>query len=172
MRNRFKSLYILLLTITLLSPAAFSADFTRLKERLSQKYPHLTMINVTELHRELNDREYVLLDARTPAEYSISHLDGANNAPDIAAALHALQGQEKHIPIVTYCSLGYRSAELASQLQEHGYTEVRNLAGSLFEWVDYDYPVYREENPVRKVHPYNLWWGRYLRRDYHSYKKP
>ena len=163
-------LLLVFIILPLLSPKIDAIDFSRVKDRLAAKYPQLPMTNVTELRAELSHREYILLDVRKEEEYAVSHLRKAHHAPNIKAALLLLQGQDKEAPIITYCSLGYRSAELAAQLKEHGYTNIRNLAGSLFEWVEYDYPVYRDGEKVKEVHPFNLWWGRYLRSDYH--KKP
>ena len=129
-------------------------------------------MDVSSLYRELseNGTAYILLDARAPKEYAVSHIYQAHSAPNLAKALEILQGERKETPIVVYCSLGYRSAKLVVQLREEGYSDVRNLAGSLFEWVDKDYPVYQGTNQVKKVHPFNFWWGRYLRRDYRAYE--
>jgi 3-mercaptopyruvate sulfurtransferase SseA len=60
---------------------------------------------------------------------------------------------------VTYCSVGYRSAALAQQLQAMGCKKVFNLEGSLFEWVNQGYPVYQGEQVVKSVHPFNRLWG-------------
>ena len=167
---RYKPALIVLMTLLSLALDIYAIDFSHLKDKLIQKYPHIEMINVTNFHDEFHNKEYVLLDTRTQKEYAVSHLYGAYHAPNMKEALDILQGLDKQTPIITYCSLGYRSANLAEKLQKYGYSNVKNLTGSLFEWVDYSYPVYRAGQEVQQVHPFNLWWGRYLRRDYHTTK--
>ena len=171
-REAFFFKFLLLLIGILFSYACLAVDFTGIKKNLKNKYSEITMTDVSPLYDELskNKTAYILLDARTPKEYAVSHIYQAHNSPNIEEALEILQGQSKEAPIVVYCSLGYRSAELVIELQEKGYSNVQNLAGSLFEWVDKDYPVYQGTSEVKKVHPYNLWWGRHLRQDYRSYK--
>ncbi len=104
----------------------------------------------------------LLLDARTPLEYATSHLRGAYLVP------HNVQEIEPYIscsfshPIVTYCSVGYRSGILAQRLQKIGYKKVFNLAGSLFFWFSENRPVFCEEKPVSFIHRFNLFWSFWL----------
>ncbi len=100
-----------------------------------------------------------LLDARTAEEYEVSHLYSARLAPSDAHALNQWIGLTNSTPIVAYCSVGYRSAKFARQLQAMGYKNVFNLEGSIFEWVNEGRPVYGEEQTVRQVHPFNSLWG-------------
>ena len=154
------------------SPILDAADLQAVKARLRAQYPDVMMINATQLHHQTHAGRppALVLDVRSAAEYRVSRLASAQHAETQTAALVALDGHPKDVFIVVYCSLGYRSAEVARQLIARGYTNVHNLEGSLFEWVAADYPVYRGEQPVQEVHPYNFWWGRYLRSDYRAYR--
>lgn len=162
----------ILLTGILLIPVCWGTDFTQIKQNLVARYPSVTMVDANRLYQQLNSKEkdYIVLDVRSPKEYAVSHIYQSQNAPNMEQALKILRDKSRQTPILVYCSLGYRSAELALELQEYGYSEVTNLAGSLFEWVEQGYPVYQEEREVKKAHPYNLWWGRHLRSDYRSYR--
>ncbi|NMF83211.1 rhodanese-like domain-containing protein [Nodosilinea sp. P-1105] len=102
-------------------------------------------------------RSPLLLDARTAEEFAVSHLPQARHAPNLEAAL-ALDLAPQH-PIVVYCSVGYRSARLAAQLQQQGFTQVQNLIGSLFLWANQGRPLQQNGQVTRAVHPYNLVWG-------------
>lgn len=102
----------------------------------------------------------VLLDARTPEEYQISHLAAAQLAPCNLSELAAIAPPET--PIVTYCSVGYRSAKLAQTLQQMGYQQVFNLEGSIFRWLNEGRSVYQNDRVVTKVHPYNRFWQWFL----------
>ena len=99
----------------------------------------------------------VLIDARQREEYEVSHLPNAQHLPTVEAV------QQAAIPadatLVLYCSVGYRSARLAQQLQDNGYGHVRNLEGSIFEWYNRGHPVVVDGRPVKRVHPYNRTWA-------------
>ncbi|MGG6241212.1 rhodanese-like domain-containing protein [Nodosilinea sp. AN01ver1] len=98
----------------------------------------------------------ILLDVRRDDEFAVSHLPESYIAPDLAAAL-AL-GLDPDQPIVAYCSVGYRSARLAAQLQAAGYTQVYNLAGSIFQWANEGRSLVQSGQPTTNVHPYNSRW--------------
>ena len=103
----------------------------------------------------------ILLDVRRDDEFAVSHLPAACSTPDLAAAL-AL-GLDPAQPVVAYCSVGYRSARLVAQLQEAGYTEVYNLAGSIFQWANEGRSLVQSGQPTTAVHPYNPRWGLLLK---------
>ncbi len=101
----------------------------------------------------------MLLDARTEAEYAVSHLRGARRIDPAHPALDPLSGVPKTAAIVVYCSVGYRSASVADWLMAQGFGNVRNLEGSLFRWANEGRPVYQGERRVTRVHPYDRTWG-------------
>ena len=107
----------------------------------------------------------VLVDAREPAEFAVSHLAGARNARTVDE-IRALPLPPTQ-PIVLYCSVGYRSSALAERLSKAGFTHVANLEASLFAWANQGRPVYRGPERVDVVHPYDAHWGRLLDRRWH-----
>jgi predicted sulfurtransferase len=70
----------------------------------------------------------------------------------------------KDTPIIVYCSVGYRSEKVAEQIIAAGYTQVSNLYGGIFEWVNEEQPVYDTKGKTQKVHAYNKVWGVWLRK--------
>ena len=102
----------------------------------------------------------ILIDARQPEEYAVSHLPGAHHWPTLAAVQQS--AVKSDAAIVVYCSVGYRSARLAQQLQDAGYTHVTNLEGSIFEWHNQGQPLVVDGEPTQAVHPYNRTWGMLL----------
>ena len=137
-----------------------------LKAEIRERYPQVSQIDVQAFHQaRRGDRggEILLLDARQPQEFAVSHLPGAVLSPDLDGALQALQGRSPAQPVVVYCSVGYRSSALAAQLQDRGFGNVRNLEGSLFEWANVGLPLVREGRSVKEAHPYDRRWGRYLK---------
>ena len=99
----------------------------------------------------------VLLDARTREEYQISHL---KNARLVSSDEELISHSENNFstPIVVYCSVGYRSCQVARRLQSMGYQRVFNLSGSIFQWVNENRLVYRDSQPVNVVHAYQKFW--------------
>ena len=145
-----------------------SVDWFLLKRTLRAKFSDVDWITTQQLATWLNSKDRpapVLLDVRTPAEWEVSHLAGAHRVDPTASAEEAGAGIAKETPIVTYCSVGYRSGEVAQRLRKAGYKHVQDLEGSIFEWANEDRPLVHDGKKVTKVHPYNATWGRLLRDD-------
>ena len=106
----------------------------------------------------------VLLDARSAAEFNVSHLDGALLASNTRMALEVLEASEPGRTVVVYCSVGYRSSRLAALLRAHGFEKVFNLEGSLFRWANEGRPLHRGTERVHEAHPYDEEWGHLLDR--------
>lgn len=76
----------------------------------------------------------LLLDVRSPGEFSEGHLPGAVNVPvqELEASLASLS-PDKARPIVVYCRSGMRSAKARKVLLSAGFTRVEDLGG-LSNW--------------------------------------
>ncbi|MEL7023574.1 MAG: rhodanese-like domain-containing protein [Pseudomonadota bacterium] len=111
----------------------------------------------------------VLIDVRRDSEYAVSRIPGAVHAPDEERLLEVAQ-QAGDRPIVVYCSLGVRSSIAVRKLQEQGYDNAANLDGSLFAWANEERPLENDSGTTEKAHPFNAWWGRYLREALHAYE--
>jgi len=126
------------------------------------------IITVEELKDQTKD--YMLLDIREKDEYEISHLCDAVHIGYKDPDFSSLQGIDKSQPIVVYCSIGYRSEKLGQRLLENGFTNVRNLYGSIFEWANQGQPVYDSNEQITdKIHTYNRRWSKWMVND--DYKK-
>jgi rhodanese-related sulfurtransferase len=142
-------------------------DWPALKQSVRERHPSVPQLTTGALRAWLADAtraQPLLLDARAPSEYEVSHLKGARLAPDLAAALRAVEGRAKDAPVVVYCSVGVRSSVLAEKLIGEGFRNVQNLEGSIFEWANSGLPVFRGDAPASRVHPYDSDWGRLLER--------
>ncbi len=153
------------------SPAVSPAvSPTSLRPVIEARYPEVRWIDVATLGRWLaGERPVVLLDARQPAEFAVSHLEGARrvdpDAPDVAGL-----GLARDARVVVYCSVGWRSASVADALRRAGYGDVHNLEGGIFAWANEGRPVSRDGRRVRAVHPYDETWGRMLRAPLRRYR--
>jgi rhodanese-related sulfurtransferase len=129
------------------------------------RFPDVKHISTEELAIWLEDKNQtdpLLFDARNKIEYAISHLKGAYLIPHNVPELKSFVPCSTATPIITYCSVGYRSAILAQRLQTIGYEKVFNLKGSLFFWFSENRPVFCGEKIVSFVHPLNLFWSLWL----------
>lgn len=119
------------------------------------------VIDVNELAENQND--YLILDAREPKEFEISHIETAKNIGYDDPNFDVLANTPKDQPIVLYCSVGYRSEKLGEKLKKRGFTNVKNLYGSIFEWANEDLPMVDENgNSTKKIHTYNKKWSKWV----------
>ena len=142
-----------------------SIDWFLLKQSLRHRFAKVEWITTAQLADWLADKQRqppVLLDVRTQEEWNVSHLPGARRVDPNAPVENVISGMPKETPIVTYCAVGYRSGALATKLQAAGFSSVRNLEGSIFQWANEHRPLVREDKPVATVHPYSSLWGRLL----------
>ena len=76
-----------------------------------------------------------VIDVRTPAEFRLFHIPGAINVPYPASLNElALAVPDPNKPLVVVCMTGHRSPPTVRQLQEGGYTDVRNLTWGMLAW--------------------------------------
>ena len=131
--------------------------------KIAHDFPQVKRISPADLAAWLQDAKRpppLLLDVRTAAEYEVSHLQKAERVQPGSPATAVRIPKDQ--PIVTYCSVGYRSGAFAQTLERAGYTHVMNMEGSIFKWANEGRPVYRDGEQVEKIHPYNETWGRLL----------
>lgn len=81
--------------------------------------------------KELVSSGALLLDVRTPGEFSRGHIDGALNVP-LSLLGENMSQLDKSKPVVVYCQSGNRSAKAVSSLKAAGFT-VYDL-GAMYNW--------------------------------------
>lgn len=139
------------------------------QKNLKQLLKKFNQESVPYIHVEnLNDKDenIVLLDAREPREFEVSHLNKAicvgYDHFDLKKTIQQLP-EDKNTKIVVYCSLGIRSEDIAEQLKKAGYKNVFNLYGGIFEWKNKGNSVVNKNNkPTEEVHAFNKEWGVWL----------
>ncbi len=118
-------------------------------------------IGVKELKNETED--VYILDAREKEEYEVSHIPNAQFIGYNKLNKVVLKSIPKDAKVVLYCSIGYRSEKIGEKLRKKGFTNVHNLYGSIFEWVNQDYPlVDKNGQPTQKIHTYNKDWSQWV----------
>lgn len=78
----------------------------------------------------------IILDVRTPEEYSDGHLEGSDLLDILSGEFHAeLPNLDPHAEYLLYCRSGNRSGQAKAAMEQLGFTNVTNL-GSLAEAAD------------------------------------
>lgn len=85
------------------------------------------------LARELLAKGALLVDVRSPSEFSSGHIDGARNIPVNALSARERELGAKDRPVILYCASGARSAMAKKALRAAGFLRVHNL-GSIRNW--------------------------------------
>jgi len=107
-----------------------------------------------------------LLDARELEEYVVSRIPGAIHFGYDNPKWSLLESVAKDKEIIVYCSIGYRSEKIGEKLIKRGYTNVRNLYGSIFEWANRGYTLEGpRQRTTNKVHTYNKKWSTWVLND-------
>ncbi|MBC7887954.1 MAG: rhodanese-like domain-containing protein [Ferruginibacter sp.] len=118
-------------------------------------------INISDAASGANN--YLFLDAREYKEYKVSHIPNARYIGDKNFSLSRVADIQKKQPVIVYCSIGKRSETITMNLKKAGYTNVQNLYGGIFEWINQDHKVYNINKTLTdSVHAYSVFWGRWL----------
>ena len=130
-----------------------------LKRFNTESVPYIT---VDGLQKNPN---LIVLDTREREEFQVSHLRKALWVGFKEFEIGKIQKKipDTSAPIVVYCSIGVRSEKIGEQLQNAGYTNVKNLYGGIFEWKNQGQIVVDSlENPTERVHAFSKFWGKLL----------
>ena len=130
-----------------------------LKTMLSHDVPEISVKDA------VNRYDAIFLDARQKKEFDVSHIKGARYVGYDDFDSTRIKSIRKDRPVIVYCSVGYRSEKITEKLQQEGFTDVHNLYGGIFEWVNEGYTVYDDSGkPTDKVHAYDHTWGVWLKK--------
>lgn len=124
---------------------------------LGQQHPNMASITAQRLQELMSqEKEFLLIDARTPEEIEISTLEKAHSKAqwqEIAAQI-----KPEHL-IIVYDTLGYRSIEFIKTLQLQGYQNVHYLAGGVLAWAHADQFFFSKDSTTRRVHVSSKAWN-------------
>ncbi len=163
-----KSLFlknIIALACTLLASVTATAnELDEIIEGLRNTYDVQHISNAD--FRRFAQEDVIVFDVRKQKEFDVSHMNGAiqldpgTNAEEFFAKYGE---QIKGKNAVFYCSVGLRSSIMLSKIQDRltqsgatGY----NLEGGVFKWHNDNMSLTKNGEITRKIHPYNIYWGR------------
>ncbi|XP_059511240.1 probable adenylyltransferase/sulfurtransferase MoeZ [Stegostoma tigrinum] len=130
-----------------------------------------------------NRQQILMLDVRSPAEYEVSHLQGAIRVdPETTDMDHlvkdlGLAGSDAAQTVVCYCTVGFHASQLIEKLLlfldgdrrlsfQRAMT-VYNLEGGLLKWAEEKKPLVDGTNHITsQIHPYCHIWAQLLKADF------
>jgi rhodanese-related sulfurtransferase len=179
-RSRRRLLAFALISLIVIVAAAYlswtrAPSWSSVDQWIALRYTDVDSISTAELATLLDQkpssaiaRRIVLLDIREANEFAVSRIPNARHvAPSTVNdyARRELANIDRAQLIVVYCAVGVRSAQAARNLKAIGFTNVRNLRGSIFQWANESRVL---EGAAQRVHPFDSHWGRLLREDLRS----
>lgn len=129
-------------------------------------------IHTGELSKKMEEGEkLLLLDTRSLKEYRVSHIPNAIFVDYDHFSEDMVEDYDKEIPVVVYCSVGYRSEKIGEKLLELGFKHVLNLYGGIFDWKNNGHVVVDAKGAeTDSVHTYNENWSRWLKKGIKVYE--
>lgn len=96
--------------------------------------------------------DFVIMDMRTPSEYSGGHIQNAVNmnyySPTLSAELDAL---DKNKIYLLYCAAGSRSTATFNLMKSKHFRELYNMLGGISQWISLGYPVVTGTTGITKI---------------------
>ena len=138
--SKIKSKYtiFLILAIVIVGCTNISNSESERKSEINFQKPNYKNVTVDELHEQLKNKDFILVDVHIPEQKHINGTDAFIPYDEIENQLENLP-KDKDAKIVLYCRTGRMSEIAAEKLTENGYTNVYNVVGGIVEWVKRGY---------------------------------
>ena len=128
--------------ILLLAASLRAADPSTKPTPGSTTAPTFINVDAEEFQKLLTKKDIVLLDVRTPTEYTQGHLDGALNLNLHGRDFTDQIGQlDKEKTYLVYCAVGGRSAQACEKMSKLNFLKLYNLKGGIDAWIRVGKPV-------------------------------
>ena len=103
----------------------------------------MEIISIDELHNRIGSlgEDELILDVRTPEEFSEGHIKGAQNTPhdqvgSISGELHSLK------TVYVHCKMGGRAQQASKTLEAKGLTNIVCVGkGGMHRWIEQGWAV-------------------------------
>lgn len=93
----------------------------------------VNQIDIDETKKMLKNKDYQLIDVRTPGEFSANHIPGFKNIPlqEMKQRYHELSKDKE---VVVICQSGMRSNKATRMLKKFGFKKLSNVKGGMTAW--------------------------------------
>ena len=89
-----------------------------------------------------NNPDFVILDVRTPGEFSSGHIENAFNIDRLSESFSDdVDKLDKNKTYLIYCHSGARSGSALDIMEGFNYVEVYDMRGGITAWMDQGYPT-------------------------------
>lgn len=116
--------------------------------------PKVAEISAAELVERQKHERLAIVDVREPNERAVSMIPGAMTRTEFEAR----KDEFRDVPIVAYCTLGFRSGKYAAKLSDEGF-DAYNLRGAILAWTHARQPLVDAQGETRRVHVYGRKWN-------------
>lgn len=155
------SVFLIIFVVASIAALAQSAFDKKLKSLYKNTVPQIE----AEAIKPKIGKGVVLLDTRSEEEYRVSHIPGAALVNYDKFNSKDVQQIDRQAEVIVYCTVGYRSERIGEKLLEMGFTNVKNLYGGIFNWVNEEGTLINNlDQPTDSVHTYSKSWSPYLER--------
>lgn len=112
---------------------------------VDQQIFDVTVQKAHDLIREnAGNPDFIILDVRTPAEYSSGHIEDAINIDvNSGSFISEVEALDKDSTYLVYCRSGIRSASARDTMAQLGFLNIYNMNGGITEWQSAGFPVVR-----------------------------
>lgn len=140
MKQRIFALLLLIVVVLLVGCGAKATPVTVNADTDLATLPLL--IDPATVNQIRERADVLLIDVREQAEYDAGHIPGITLIP-MGEIANRLAEIPKDKMVVVSCQSGRRSSQVASFLQEQGYTNIHDLQGGFSAWQQAGLPVER-----------------------------
>jgi len=100
------------------------------------------VLDITQFEQKLLDTNIVLIDVRTPQEYTQGHIEGALNIDFYGDNFESeMKAIDQSKTILVYCKSGNRSGKAVSIIAKNNFKNVYDLSGGITNWIASGKPV-------------------------------
>jgi rhodanese-related sulfurtransferase len=97
--------------------------------------PNVTHLNTQQAQKLIAEKKVIVLDLRTPQEFSAGHIAGATNINFRAANFDkAIAALDKNQTYLLYCASGNRSTQALPKFEKLEFKSLCHLDGGLKAW--------------------------------------
>jgi rhodanese-related sulfurtransferase len=94
------------------------------------------VLDITQFEQKLLDTNIVLIDVRTPQEYTQGHIEGALNIDFYGDNFESeMKAIDQSKTILVYCKSGNRSGKAVSIIAKNNFKNVYDLSGGITNWI-------------------------------------
>jgi rhodanese-related sulfurtransferase len=91
-------------------------------------------VNVSEFKELIEKGPGIIVDVRTPGEYTRGNIKGSKNINIAGNFSEEIKKLDKNKPVYVYCASGGRSSRAMQTMNQMGFKEVYNLSGGFSAW--------------------------------------